>query len=107
MQRKSSKSIKKPTANKLPPLIPFDPVAELLDRTFLGQTIIACLENNDPDGVIDVINTYLELSNKVALAQNARLARSTLYYSLKQKNPTLKTLAKIMHASASIKNSIQ
>lgn len=86
--------------NKVPELIPFNPVEEFLDPAFFGKTIVAYLENNDPDGVIELINNYLELSNKSQLAQRAHMARSTLYYSLKQKNPTLKTLAKIMHASA-------
>lgn len=98
-QRKSSKNTKKPK-NNVHELIPFNPLEEFLDPAFLGKTIVACLENNDPEGVIEVINSYLELSNKASLAKRAHMARSTLYYSLKQKNPTLKTLAKIMHAGS-------
>lgn len=96
----------KRTGKKALKLTPFNPVEKLLDPAFFGKTIVACLENNDPESVIEVINTYLKFSNISKMVGQANIARSTYYYSLKQKNPTLKTLAKIMHASAVARKSI-
>lgn len=98
-QEKSSKNTKKSSATKKPELIPYNPVAELLDEQFIGKALLECLKNNDPEGVIEVIKSYLEVANMQQVARHAHIARSTLYNSLKQKNPTLKTLAKIVHAS--------
>ena len=66
----------------------------------IGRAILECLENNDPEGVMEVIKIYLETVNKSNLAKGSHLARSTLYDSLKRKNPTVKTLAKIVSSSA-------
>lgn len=57
------------------------------------------LKNNDPEGVIEVISTYLNAIEKTHFAKKANIPKSTLYHSLKSKNPTIKTLAKIIHAS--------
>jgi DNA-binding phage protein len=82
------------------PVSSFSPTKELLDKDFIGRVIVECLNNNDPEGVIEAIRTYLEVLNKSKSSERANLSRSTLYHSLKSKNPTLKTLAKLMHASA-------
>jgi DNA-binding phage protein len=47
--------------------------------------------------MIEVIGIYLEAVNKTHVAKKASVARSTIY-SLKRGNPTVKTLAKIVHA---------
>lgn len=63
----------------------------------LGKAIVVCLENNDPEGVMEVIATHLEAVNKAKLSENIKIHRQTLYSALKHRNPTIKTLAKIMH----------
>ena len=98
-QKKSSKKISKFKLKKSNLVSQFSPTQELLDENFLGRAIIECLKDNDPKGVIEIISTYLETINKVQSVQRVSLSRSTLYHTLKGKNPTLKTLAKIMHAS--------
>jgi DNA-binding phage protein len=80
------------------PVTAYSPTQELLDEEFISKSIWACLKNNDPEGVIEVINAHLEIASKVAVCQKMSLARSTLYHSLKAKNPTLKTLAKLVSA---------
>ena len=80
-------------------VVEYSPTKEILDEAFIGKAIVECLRNNDPEGVIEVIEIYLNAVNKVQKAKAANLSRSTLYHSLKGKNPTLKTLAKLMHAS--------
>jgi DNA-binding phage protein len=72
---------------------------ELLDENLIKNAIWECLKNNDSDGVIKILDAYFEAVNKEYLCQKISLARSTLYYNLKEKNPTLKTLAKLVSAA--------
>lgn len=80
-------------------LIPYDPVQELTDENFVGKAILECLRNNDPEGVMEVIEMYLGVLEKTQFVQKSRVPKSTLYHSLKSKNPTIKTLAKLVHAT--------
>lgn len=75
------------------------PTKELLDTKRIGASIMECLLNNDPEGAMEIIEIYLDTVNRVQMARNSHIPRSTLYHSLKHKNPTIKTLAKLMHAS--------
>ncbi len=73
--------------------------ATLLDIKLIGTAIVQCLIDNDPDGVVEIIEGHLSSLNKSRFLKNADVPRSTMYRILKQKNPTIKTLAKIMHAA--------
>lgn len=75
------------------------PTKELLDTKRIGASIMECLLNNDPEGAMEIIEIYLDTVNRVQMAKKSHIPRSTLYHSLKHKNPTIKTLAKLMHAS--------
>ena len=72
-------------------------VERLLDENFIAQVIWECLKDNDPKGVIEVIQTHLEVVNKVKAAKETNLSRATLYNAIKGKNPTIKTLAKLVN----------
>lgn len=98
MQKKSSKNTIQSNIN-LEKLIPYSPTAELADENFIGKAIVECLKNNDPEGVIEIIAIHLEALNKLQSAKQASLPRSTMYHSMRSKNPTIKTLAKLVHAS--------
>ena len=76
----------------------FDP-EKYLTKEFIGSAIMECLLNNDPEGVVDLLEIYLEEHNKVAFFKEAKVSRSTAYQALKHKNPTIKTLAKIVHTA--------
>ncbi len=76
-----------------------NPVANLLDPDLIGSAIMQCLIENDPEGVMEIIEDHLYALNKSKFLKDADLPRSTLYQSLKRKNPTIKTLAKIMYAT--------
>lgn len=71
-----------------------------LTREFIGSAIMECLLNNDPQGVVELLEIYLDEHNKVALLKDAKVARSTAYQALKHRNPTIKTLAKIVSTLA-------
>lgn len=66
----------------------------------IARAIFECLRDNDPEGVMEMISIYVNALNKLQAAKNSDLSRSTLYHSLKQKNPTIKTLAKLVSMSA-------
>jgi probable addiction module antidote protein len=78
----------------------YSPTEELLDEKFIAMAIWDCLKNNDPQGVIEILETHLEVVNKVKAAREAKISRSSLYKALKGKNPTLKTVAKLVHCLA-------
>jgi DNA-binding phage protein len=75
-----------------------NPREELLNEELVGRAIWECLKNGDSEGVIEVIRIYLEAVNKTQIAKENDMARSTMYHALKSKNPTVKTLAKLVHA---------
>jgi DNA-binding phage protein len=75
-----------------------NPREELLDEELIGRAIWECLKDGDSEGVIEVIRIYLEAVNKTQIAKENDMARSTMYHTLKSKNPTVKTLAKLVHA---------
>lgn len=93
-----------PTKNwdleKLSKLESWSPKEYLSDPINFINSVTECLVNNDPNGVIEMIEIYLRAVDTIKFAKKAKIARSTLYSSLKDKNPKLKTLAKIIHAAA-------
>src|SRR5690349_1593379 len=74
-----------------------NPTEELLDEELISRAIWECLKEGDSEGMIEVIGIYLEAVNKTHIAKKASVARSTIY-ALKGGNPTVKTLAKVVHA---------
>jgi DNA-binding phage protein len=77
----------------------FSPTTKLLNKELIGTAIMECLIENDPNGVMEIIEGHLEAMNKSKFLKDADVPRSTMYQLLKKKNPTIKTLAKIVHAA--------
>ncbi|MBP7074461.1 MAG: hypothetical protein KBA81_03645 [Rhabdochlamydiaceae bacterium] len=75
------------------------PLKQLVDLQQTALAMLECLQNNDPDGAMEMISIYLEALNKAKLHKESNLPKSTLYSALKHRNPTIKTLAKIMYSS--------
>lgn len=78
----------------------YDPMKNLLDTNKMGAAIMECLIENDTEGVLEIIEGYLYAVNKTQFLKEADIPRSTAYNVFRRRNPTIKTLAKIMHASA-------
>jgi DNA-binding phage protein len=76
-----------------------EPIKELADSDKTAMAVFECLLNNDPEGAMEMIEIYLEALNKAKLRRQTKLPKSTLYSVLKHRNPTIKTLAKIMYSS--------
>jgi DNA-binding phage protein len=73
---------------------------DFLDTTKVGAALLECLVDNDTETFIEIIDSYLRI-NKLQVAKNAQLSRSTVQLALsKSGNPTLKTLAKIVHEAS-------
>jgi len=75
----------------------YSPTKRLLDEEFIAKALWECIKNNDPNGAIEVIQAHLRAVNKTKAAKDTELPRSTMYNAIKGKNPTIKTLAKLVH----------
>lgn len=76
------------------------PNKELADTDQTAKAVFECLVNNDPQGAMEMIEMYLDAVNKSSLMRETKLPKSTIYSALKHRNPTIKTLAKIMYSAA-------
>ena len=95
-QKKSSRKSKQPKIQDFKGLKKIDPDKHLTDEKKIAMAILECLQNNDPQGVMEVIAIYVEALNKARLMEEGDIPKSTFYHSLRSKNPTLKTLAKVV-----------
>ncbi len=67
----------------------------------VGEALLECLIANDTEAFIEILDAYLKV-NRSGVAKKAKLARSTVQQMFsKRGNPTLKTIAKIVHYEAS------
>ncbi len=78
-------------------LIEYSPTVALLNEELIGRALWECLKEGDVEGFMEVIEAYLAAYNRTHLAKKAAIARSTIYH-LKSGNPTVKTVAKVVHA---------
>lgn len=74
-----------------------DPTKELIDEELIGKAIWECLKNGDPEGIVEVIRIYLDAVNKMQVAREGAAAKTSLHSNLRSRNPTVKTLAKLVH----------
>lgn len=69
------------------------------DRSKVGMALLESLIANDTEAFIEILDGYIHI-NRSYVAKKAKIARSTVQQALSGKgNPTLKTLAKIVHES--------
>jgi len=77
----------------------YNPVANLLDTKKMGAAVMECLIENDTEGALEILENYLYAVDRTQFLKDAKIPRSTAYNVFKRRNPTIKTLAKIMYAS--------
>jgi DNA-binding phage protein len=97
-QKKSMHEMLRPGLKKNIQVRRHDLLDNLPDESKVAQAVFECLRDNDPDGLVEIIQIYLDALNKSRFLKKARVPRSTMYNLLKTRNPTIKTLAKIVHA---------
>jgi len=99
-RKKISANIPKLRLKKSIKLAKHDPFKSLANEKLIAQAFWECLKDNDPEGAIEILSAHIQALNKMQLAENAEMPRSTLYHSLRCKNPTIKTVAKLIHCCA-------
>ncbi len=71
------------------------------DRKKIAEALFQCLVENDTEAFIEILDAYLDV-NRSRVAQKTKISRSTVKVALSKKgNPTLKTIAHIVHATMS------
>lgn len=73
-----------------------DPEKEICDGKLFKSAFWECMENNDPEGAIEMIEIYMNAINKKKQREKHKLPKSTMYNAIKSRNPTIKTLAKMI-----------
>ena len=96
-RKKSSENTPKLRLKKGIKFAKHDPLKALLDEKLIAQAFWECLRDNDPEGAAEVIAIHVNALNKSRLSKEEDIPRSTIYHSLRNKNPTLKTIAKLIH----------
>ena len=74
-----------------------DPFKTLTNEKLVAQAFWECLRDNDPEGAMEIINAHLNATNKVQFSKESDVPRSTVYHSMRSKNPTLRTVARLIH----------
>lgn len=77
-------------------LIPYSPTQELLDENLIGKAVLECLENNDPEGAIEVINIHVRTINRVK--KNKKTTSRSMLHSFQKSSTLAKMMAKLIHA---------
>lgn len=79
------------------PTVDWDAEDTFLDTQKVGSALLACLMENDAETFMEILDAYLRI-NRLQVAKKAKLSRATVQQALAPGgNPTLKTLAKIVH----------
>ena len=72
------------------------------DTNLVGKGLLQALEDNDPDAFIEILDAYLKV-NRTKVSKEANLSRATVQGAFSTKgNPTIKTIAKIVHYATAI-----
>lgn len=75
------------------------PEKTLMDEKLVSEAILECLKENDTECLMEILEGYLNTLNRSKFSREGKVPRRTIYHTLKKRNPTIKTLAKIIHAA--------
>ena len=79
----------------------FNPADKLSDFNLVASAFFEALQDDDVEGALEILEGYLMTKKKSDPSRKGKIATSTIYHSLSKKaNPTLKTVAKILHAAS-------
>lgn len=78
----------------------FKPEDFFKNKKEVAEALFQCLIENDTQAFMEILDSYLRV-NRSQIAQNTDLSRSTVSLAFSKKgNPTLKTIAKMVHEAA-------
>lgn len=67
------------------------------NHKLIGEILLQCLKDNDSESFMEILDSYLRV-NRSQVAENSGMPRSTVSLAFsKRGNPTIKTIAKIVH----------
>lgn len=73
------------------------------NKNEVAQALLECLIDNDTETFMEILDAYLSV-NRTHVAQRSKLTRATITQAFsKRGNPTLKTIAKIVHQAAAVR----
>lgn len=82
-------------------LIKHDPEDFFRNHTKVAKALLQCLLEGDDEVYKEVLDSYLRV-NRLRVAQKTQLSRTTVQNAFSSRgNPTLRTIAKIVHNQAS------
>lgn len=76
----------------------WDPVKELMNKSFILDCIKECLLEGDPSGAAEVFLIYVRACNRARLAKESNISKSTIEHCLQHCNPTMETMFKLLSA---------
>lgn len=79
-------------------LTEWDPVKELMNKSFIIDCIKECLLDGDPRGAAEVFLIYVRACNRAKLAKESNISKSTIEHCLQHCNPTMETMFKLLSA---------
>lgn len=80
----------------------WDPTQDIVQGDLFAKAFFECLKNNDTEGAMEMLDIYLSTVKDVELMKEAEMSRSTFYFTKKNRNPTIKTLAKLVSAGSAL-----
>lgn len=75
------------------------PEKTFMNEKLVSEGILECLKENDTEALMEIIEGYLSVLNRAKFSRESKVPRRTLYHALRKRNPTIKTLAKIVSAA--------
>ncbi len=67
------------------------------NKNEVAKALLECLIDNDTESFMEILDAYLSV-NRTKIAERTNLTRATITQAFSKKgNPTLKTIAKIVH----------
>lgn len=73
------------------------------NKNEVAQALLECLIDNDTATFMEILDAYLSV-NRTKIAQKTKLTRATVTQAFSKKcNPTLKTIAKIVHEAVALR----
>jgi probable addiction module antidote protein len=83
-------------------LTEFDTTKFFQNRDTIGKALLECLIDNEPKHFMEILESFVRV-NKRCIAREAAISRATVHNAFsKRGNPTLKTIAKIVHQATQV-----
>lgn len=75
----------------------YKPEETFLNHEKVAKALLECLAENNTEAFMEILDSYLRINRK-EVAKKTKMSRSTIQQAFSRNgNPTLKTIAKIVH----------